>query len=55
MEEKVVEWRAKQLRDAGYDKISASLIAHSNADYRLAIRMIREGKIDPPLAVKILT
>lgn len=51
--EKVLRWRYKQLRRAGYDKISASLIASSDADLHLAESLA--DKVDHHTAVKILT
>lgn len=50
---KVLNWRYKVLRKAGYDKISASLLASSQCDLHLAESMAT--KVDHHIAVKILT
>ena len=50
---KVLNWRYEQLREAGYDHISASLIANSGADLHKAEDLF--GKTDSHTIVKILT
>lgn len=51
--EKVLKWRYRQLRRAGYDKISASLLASSEADLHKAEALAKCP--DHHLVVKILT
>jgi hypothetical protein len=51
--ERTLKWRYGQLRKAGYDRISADLIAHSKADLHVACDLAT--KVDHHTAVKILT
>ena len=50
---KVVKWRYERLVEAGFEDISAWIIARSQADLHQACGLA--GKCDPHLAVKILT
>ena len=53
-QERTHKWRYRELRRAGYDKISADIIASSEADLHSAVALIKKG-CEPALAVKILT
>lgn len=56
-EETVTEWRVKRLREGGWTKTNAQLIATTSLDYRYACEILKECKkkgLDESFVIKLI-